>query len=138
MAYTYQFPMAAVTADVSLLNTTRTDVLLIKRAKEPYANSWAFPGGVIEMHETLLEAAVRELEEETSLFVSDLAFFCMADDPTRDPRGRTISAVFWGVCPPNAIPIAADDAAECAWFSLTNLPPLAFDHQQLMNRFLKE
>jgi 8-oxo-dGTP diphosphatase len=138
MAYTYQYPMAAVTADVILINEAKTQVLLIKRAKDPFANYWAFPGGFMEMNETLLEAAVRELKEETSLVFSDLKFFCMADTPNRDPRGRTISAVFWSICASSEKPIAADDAAEVAWFELNNLPLLAFDHQQLIDSFKRD
>ncbi len=132
MPYTYQYPMASVTADVILLSRSLTQVLLIKRAHDPFANYWAFPGGFIEMNETLLEAAIRELKEETSIGIDNLTFLCMADAPLRDPRGRTISAVYWGVCPDNNEPIAADDAKEVAWFDLNHLPNLAFDHQDII------
>jgi 8-oxo-dGTP diphosphatase len=138
MEYTYAYPRPAVTADVILFDENRTRILLIKRKNNPFAGNWALPGGFMEMNETLLDAAQRELMEETSISGVSLHFFCMADKPDRDPRGRTLSGVFWGVCPALAMPLAADDAAELAWFGLNSLPDLAFDHAELLASFFEK
>jgi 8-oxo-dGTP diphosphatase len=138
MEYTYAYPRPAVTADIILFNEDRTKILLIKRMNNPFTNYWALPGGFMEMNETLLEAAQRELMEETSVSGVSLHFFCMADKPDRDPRGRTLSGVFWGVCPAAITASAADDAKELDWFSLKSLPNLAFDHTELLASFFEK
>jgi 8-oxo-dGTP diphosphatase len=108
-------------------------VLLIRRKNEPFAGMWAIPGGFVDMEETLEAAARRELLEETGVKADDLEQLHTFGDPGRDPRGRTISVVYLARVDPARIkPLAADDAAEVGWHDLAKLPPLAFDHLQVL------
>jgi 8-oxo-dGTP diphosphatase len=132
--YTYDYPRPAVTVDIVLV--TREDrprVLLIRRGHPPFAGMWAIPGGFVDMDETLETAARRELAEETDLRVGRLEQLAAFGDPSRDPRGRTISIVFLGRAEAaRLVPRAKDDAAEVGWHSLQRPPRLAFDHARIL------
>src|SRR5437870_12542793 len=92
----YEFPRPSVTVDIILMATEpRPRVLLIKRKAEPFAGKWAFPGGFVDEGESLAAAAKRELKEETSLSVEELAQLQTFGDPGRDPRGWTVSVVYF-------------------------------------------
>ncbi|MFR1242505.1 MAG: NUDIX domain-containing protein, partial [Butyricimonas faecihominis] len=108
-------------------------VLLVERGGEPYKGCWAFPGGFLNMDETTDECAVRELEEETGLrdvFVEQLQVFSGVD---RDPRGRTITVAYYALVNPVGIKVAGyDDAADARWFTLLDMPSLAFDHEHVL------
>lgn len=134
--YTYEYPRPALTVDVALV--TREDsprILLIKRAKDPFAKRWALPGGFVEENERLLDAAKRELMEETGVEIHDLEQLYATGDPGRDPRGWTVSVVFLARVEAGHVnATAADDAAEVGWFPLAKLPPLAFDHAMILDR----
>lgn len=120
----------ALTVDAVLLKGH--EVLLVKRAREPFAGVWAIPGGFVEVGETVEDAARRELMEETGLRGDIVDMLGVWSDPTRDPRGHTVSVVF--VCKVGGIIDigAGDDAAEARWFDLDKLPELAFDHAEIM------
>jgi 8-oxo-dGTP diphosphatase len=135
MGYTYDHPRPAVTVDAVVF--ARGDghwtVLLIQRGQEPFAGSWALPGGFVEMDETLERAAARELEEETGITGVELEQLRVFGDPGRDPRGRTISIVHWGIVEGREPePRGLDDAAEAAWWRTDMLPELAFDHEAII------
>ena len=134
--FTYDFPRPALTVDVVLLTREAVpQVLLIRRARDPFAGAWALPGGFVEKGETLVAAARRELHEETGVEVGDLEQLYTAGDPGRDPRGWTVSVAYLArVNPGEVTPVAADDARAVAWHSLTDLPPLAFDHARIVGR----
>lgn len=138
MTYTYDFPMASVTLDAAILRTPELqypEILLIKRGQEPYAGTWALPGGFLEMTETPINGAARELLEETGLSDLPLKPLFTCGEPNRDPRGRTITMVFGCLIrDTDKIPVGSDDAAEAGWFSLKNLPELAFDHQRVISQ----
>ena len=73
MNYTYKYPRPAVTADcVVITREEQPKVLLIQRGIDPYKGCWAFPGGLMNMDETTEQCAIRELEEETGLRVSNV------------------------------------------------------------------
>lgn len=130
--YTYDYPMASVTADMGVLRRAedgRFEILLIKRKNDPYKDCWALPGGFMEMNETLEKCAIRELKEETGIEVDRAEFIDLLDAVERDPRGRVISAVFKSYAPEGAVAVANDDAIEIGWFKNGQLPPLAFDHK---------
>ncbi len=112
------------------------EILLIKRKNEPFAGKWALPGGFVETDETVIVGAVRELKEETgiSLDESRLRFVGYFDTPNRDPRGRLISFAFEVLVDSDVTVKAGDDAGEAQWYSLDELPELAFDHKQIIER----
>jgi 8-oxo-dGTP diphosphatase len=134
--HTYDYPRPALTVDVALVTReVRPRVLLIRRKNDPFAGSWALPGGFVNEGERLVDAARRELVEETSLTVPDLEQLYTAGDPGRDPRGWTVSVAYLAQVDPAALtPVAADDAGEVGWFALDAPPALAFDHAMLLGR----
>jgi 8-oxo-dGTP diphosphatase len=113
-------------------------ILLIERKKEPFRGQWAFPGGFVDMDETVEQAVVRELQEETGLTDIQLKQYHTFSAVDRDPRGRTVSVVFYGFAGSNAKPKASDDAARACWHHLNQLPKLAFDHQQILREALDD
>ena len=99
--------------------------------------TWALPGGFVEIDEDLEAGANRELEEETGLKNIALTQFKTYGTPGRDPRGRTISVVYYGFLTNKSPKIeAGDDAAEASWFDLNDLPELAFDHEEILKDFI--
>lgn len=134
MTYTYNYPRPAVTADIIILKKSDNQlfVLFIERKHPPFEGMWALPGGFLEMDETLEDAALRELREETGITGIELKQFHTFSKVNRDPRHRTITTVFIGFADDNVSPLAADDAANVKWFPFDELPPLAFDHEEVM------
>lgn len=135
--YTYKYPRAALTVDaiVFYYSEKTAHVLLIERGGEPFKNMWALPGGFIEMDETLEQACIRELEEETGLKVESMQQFRAYDAPKRDPRHRTISVIFFVELPCEKQVTGSDDASNAAWFPVDKLPDLGFDHAQILDDF---
>ncbi len=132
-SYDYPRPMVTVDAVIFAVSDLGLDVLLIKRGKDPFAGSWALPGGFVEIDEGLDDAAARELEEETGLANIHLEQFYTFGNPGRDPRGRSISVAYIGLAgTPDSSMRAADDAAEVRWFPVDDLPELAFDHEEII------
>lgn len=113
-------------------NNGDSRVLLVKRKKDPFKGKWALPGGFLEDEEPLEEGAKRELQEETGLKVENLKQLKAFGTPGRDPRGRTISIVFYGEIASEEKVEGSDDAEEAKWFSVNALPELAFDHSEIM------
>lgn len=134
MPYTYDYPRMQVTVDAVILRAQEDgdEVLLIERKHAPYEGCWAIPGGFVDMDETLADAAKRELYEETGIVVEKLVQIHTFDAINRDPRDRTISTVFLGFANEDATIKAGDDASTADWFSMDALPPLAFDHEQIL------
>jgi len=135
--YTYKYPRPALTVDsiVFTKEDNSTFVLLIQRGQEPFKNKWALPGGFVNMDELLETACRRELEEETGLKLDKMNQFKAFDAINRDPRHRTISVVFSAEIFEKQEVHGGDDAAHAKWFSLEELPELAFDHQQILEEF---
>ena len=132
--------MPSVTADCIITRQVhgKEELLLIKRLRDPFRNKWALPGGFVEIEEDLLEGAERELYEETGITDINLQQFRTFGKPGRDPRGRTISVVYYGSFQNHTSQVeAGDDAAEAQWFDIRNLPSLAFDHQHIIDEYLK-
>ncbi len=121
---------------VDLIVPYDNGIILIKRKHEPYRGCWAIPGGFLDYgRENLEEAAVRELEEETSLVarVEDLELLGVYSDPHRDPRGHIVSHAYV-VKNVRGVLKAADDAAEAKVF--IELPDnLAFDHDKILRDY---
>ena len=107
-------------------------VLLIQRRKYPFQGSWALPGGRLEADESLDQCAVRELLEETGLHAISIRHFANFSEPHRDPRERTVAAAYIARVASDAEVVAGSDASMAKWFSTSDLPPLAFDHKQIL------
>lgn len=122
-----------LTADCVVVNA-RSEVLLIRRGNEPYRDCWALPGGFMEMDETIEQCAVRELKEETGLVVDvgRAMLVGVYSRPHRDPRGRTVTVAYRVDVADAVEAVGTDDAAEARWFPLSALPPLAFDHDEII------
>lgn len=138
MTYTYKYPRPALTVDTVVLANSYNvrKVLLIRRKYAPFEGFWAMPGGFVNMDEDLETAAKRELEEETGFQLSDIKQFRAYGHPERDPRQHTVTIVFVAFVERILKTKAADDASEAAWFNIEELPPMAFDHQQILNDVL--
>lgn len=139
MAYTYKYPRPAVTADcVVMTRESEPKVLLIERGNDPFKGCWAFPGGFMEMDETLEQCAVRELKEETGMEVTedDIMAFGTFSAVDRDPRGRTISKAYLVMVDEPIEVKGQDDAAKAEWFNISELPELAFDHEEMFGHAL--
>ncbi|MBR0262513.1 MAG: NUDIX hydrolase [Prevotella sp.] len=133
MSYTYKYPRPAVTADcVVITKEAEPKVLLIQRGGEPFKGCWAFPGGFMNMDETTEQCAIRELEEETRLQVSNVILIGAYSKVDRDPRGRTISVAYLAIVDNSLEVTGQDDAAKAEWWPLSALPQLAFDHEEIM------
>jgi 8-oxo-dGTP diphosphatase len=132
--YTYDYPRPAVAVDLVIISKEKNRrVLLIRRKHDPFAGMWALPGGFVEMEESLEAAARRELKEETGVEVERLEQLYTFGDPGRDPRGRVISVVYLAIVDAAKLtPRAADDAVEVGWHPLSQPPPLAFDHAEIL------
>lgn len=139
MVYTSEHPIFYVTVDLDVL-TIRDGALcalVVRRGSEPFAGSWALPGGFVEPDEGLLDAARRELEEETAVRVEGARLEQLASygDPGRDPRGRVVSVAWLAVVPQGTDPAAGSDAAQARWRPVEDLlhgAPLAFDHREIL------
>ncbi|MEQ8785181.1 MAG: NUDIX domain-containing protein [Pirellulaceae bacterium] len=135
MPYTYEYPRPALTVDCVVFGFDDEDlkVLLIQRLNPPFENRWAFPGGFVELDESLEEAARRELSEETGIevgFLEQLYTFGAVD---RDPRERIVSVAWYALVKPSDFDVqAASDARDVRWFPVAKHPPLAFDHEQIL------
>ncbi|MGI6222905.1 MAG: NUDIX domain-containing protein [Prevotella sp.] len=139
MAYTYKYPHPAVAADCVVFGHNAdgaTMLLLIERKNEPCKGQWAFPGGFMNIDETADDAARRELQEETGLHVTDVHQIGAFTAVDRDPRERVLSVAFWTDVEGTPEVKGGDDAKRARWFPITALPPLAFDHAEILQRAL--
>ena len=133
--YTYRYPHPAVTADciVFACQNEKTQVLLIKRGSEPCKDMWALPGGFMNINESAEEAAIRELKEETGIDVKEVTQVGAYSKVDRDPRERVITIAFYTVIDNPVKAVGQDDAKQAEWFTLDNLPTLAFDHSEILS-----
>jgi 8-oxo-dGTP diphosphatase len=124
----------ALTADVVLLaGDPAASVLLIERRNDPFAGHWALPGGFVEAGETVRDAALRELAEETGVAAEDsLTLLGVYDTPGRDPRGPTVSVTYVQRTAGELVAHGGDDASQACWLALVSLPALAFDHARIL------
>lgn len=112
-----KFERPSVTVDMVIFCEGK--VLLIKRANHPFIDTWALPGGFVEMNETCEQAASRELMEETGVeaYPEQLRTY---SDPKRDPRTRIITVAFTLVLEKMPKTEAGDDAADARWFDISH------------------
>ncbi len=138
MAHPQERERPSVTVDVVVAapSAGRFQVLLIRRNRPPFEGCWALPGGFVEPNEPLEAAARRELREETGLEPAHFEQLHTFGDPGRDPRGWTISVAYLALLEEGERETQSlrvgSDAREARWFDLDHLPPLAFDHDQIL------
>ncbi|WP_405673202.1 NUDIX domain-containing protein [Streptomyces sp. NBC_01530] len=128
------FETIRYTADV-VVTTTDRYVLLIERGWDPFKGQWALPGGHVDPGETSRAAAARELGEEAGVYAApeELEQIGTFDRPGRDPRGRYVTVAYHLTVIPGTIVEAGDDATNAQWWPLSDLPPLAFDHADILS-----
>ena len=135
MAHSYDFPRPDLTVDCVVFGYDEKDlkVLLIQRGVKPFRYAWALPGGFVHVEETLEEAARRELEEETGVrqvYLEQLYTFGQVE---RDPRERVVTVAYYALVKLSDHRIrAAADVRNTVWFSLCDIPTLAFDHEEIL------
>ncbi len=131
-----KYERPSVTVDVVMMSLRQRDlqVLLIKRRAWPYEGMWAVPGGFVNINESLETAAKRELQEEIEIQDVYLEQLYTFGDPGRDPRTRVITVVYFALLDSERLQVrASDDASDVGWFSVYDLPPLAFDHDKILD-----
>lgn len=138
LKYCYKYPHAALTADCVIFgfDGKQLNILLIERGIYPYKGCWAFPGGFMNMNETMEQCAMRELQEETGLTDAFIEQFHVFSGVTRDPRERVVTCAFLALVNIKEVR-GGDDAAQAKWFPLDQTPPLAFDHDHILRVALK-
>ena len=124
----------AISTDCVILSPEPSGIqaLLIRRDKAPYKNMWSLPGGFLKDHETLEECAIRKLKDETNVKDIYLRQVHTFSDLKRDPRGRVLTTVYYAIL--EQPKLSSESKNETAWFSITKLPQLAFDHQSIINQ----
>ncbi len=121
----------ALAVDV-IIQTKPDTIVLIRRKNEPFG--WAIPGGFVDYGESLEQAAVREAREETTLEVTLIRQMHTYSEPSRDPRGHTVSAVYVAVA--EGVPQGRDDAVEARAYPIDQLPEdIVFDHRRIISDF---
>ena len=139
--YTYEYPRPALTVDIVIFSIRgdKLNVLLVQRGKEPYLGKWALPGGFVNIDESLVSAAARELEEETGIEDVILKQLFTYGDPGRDPRGRVVTVSYYSIIHQdiNFQPGGGSDTNQAKWLQIDKLPPLAFDHEDILSCALK-
>lgn len=134
--YQYEYPHPAVTTDIVIFTVRdkQLKLLLIMRGGDPFKGKWALPGGFVQLDEDLETGARRELEEETGVsgvYLEQLYTYGAVD---RDPRERVITVAYSALIASDKIVLqAATDAEAVGWFSMDELPELAFDHKKIVD-----
>ena len=113
------------------------EVVLIKRKYDPYKGYWALPGGMVEIGETVEQAAIREVREETGLDISISHLVGVYSEPNRDPRNHVVSIAFHATPLSQEIQAASDAAEVMTTNDFSNIK-LAFDHEKIIKDALKE
>jgi 8-oxo-dGTP diphosphatase len=131
----YETPLVTVDIVLFTADADQLQVLLIQRKSQPFQHMWAIPGGFIRTGETLEEAAKRRLLEETNIkgiYLEQLSAF---GTPERDPRARVITVAYYALIGADRLKLEASaNAEDVRWFSITQLPELAFDHRNIVQR----
>lgn len=130
------FDRPSVTVDIVIFSLVDNDlkVLLIKRNQAPFVGMWAIPGSFIEIDESLKDAAVRALADETGVTDVYMEQLYTFGNPTRDPRTRVITVAYFALVPDSAVRHqVGEHTVDTAWFSMYDLPDLAFDHEKILN-----
>jgi 8-oxo-dGTP diphosphatase len=133
----YRYPAVSVDVIIFTLRDNALQVLLVQRKNSPFEGRWAIPGGFVGAHESLEAAARRELGEETGVHDVYLEQLYTFGDPRRDPRGRVITVAYFALVPAPLAVHAGSDASDARWWSVYQLPKLAFDHNTILKYALQ-
>ncbi len=122
-----------ITVDTVILTIKNNalQALLIRRDREPFKDKWAIPGGYVRMSENLEQAAVRVLKEKTDVDNVYLEQLYTFGDPLRHPDSRVITCVYFALVRYEDVKVVASD--DVAWYPIDDLPPLAFDHKEIID-----
>ena len=123
-----QWEQPALAVDAIVINSGK--ILMVRRAKDPWKNMLAFPGGFVDKGESPETAVIRELKEECGLEGRIERLVCVNGDPNRDPRGHVVSIAY--LVHAEGEPVAGDDAADAAWYELSEITELAGDHMSML------
>lgn len=131
-----------ITTDVVIftIKDNKLQVLLVKRANEPFKGRWAIPGGFIRLSENLDNAALRILKEKTNVDNIYLEQLYTFGDPLRYPSSRVITCAYFALIRSDDIKLSFDTSqsiTEVQWHEVYNLPTLAFDHKEIIEYSLK-
>lgn len=111
-------------------------VLLIEQQFGSSEKYWALPGGLVQNDESLNDAVIRELHEETNVQLTFMEqLYTFGDDIYRDSRNRVISVAYYALVDASNLEIKADtDAERVQWFKIDEIPTLAFDHNLILKK----
>jgi 8-oxo-dGTP diphosphatase len=111
-------------------------VLLIEQQFGSDNKYWALPGGLVKNDESLSDAVIRELHEETNVKLNFMEqLFTFGDDIFRDSRNRVISVAYFALVDASNLEIKADtDADKVQWYKIDAIPTLAFDHNLIVEK----
>ena len=131
-----------ITTDVVIftIKDNKLQVLLVKRAHEPFKGRWAIPGGFIRLSENLDNAALRILKEKTNVDNIYLEQLYTFGDPLRYPSSRVITCAYFALIRSDDIKLSFDNSqgiTEVQWHEVYNLPTLAFDHKEIIEYSIK-
>ncbi len=128
------YPLVAVDTVIFTVINQKLSVLLIQINSGHYDSKWAVPGGLVGLSENLDEAAVRVLSEKASLKDIYLEQVYTFGEIDRDVRGRSISVAYFALIdhPKNIEPNELEYYKDIEWFSIENLPSMAFDHEKIV------
>ena len=139
-ALTNGFAKHAVAVDVVLFTIQggRLKVLLVRRQQAPYKGAWSLPGGIVGAEESVDAAALRELQEETTISDVYLEQLYTFGDTDRDPRGRVLTVAYYALVNQQQLELKARQrVSEADWFPVRRLPELAFDHRRIIDYALE-
>lgn len=139
--YTYLIGMQeiALTVDAVVVHKGGEShkIVLIQRKNHPFQGQWALPGGFVENEEELEDAAIRELSEETGINLKSMIQVYAFGKPDRDPRKRVVTIAYLAVLKDRPKIKGASDANQAEWIDVDQLPELAYDHAEIINKALK-
>ena len=125
----------AVDAVVFGYSNNQIQILLIQQKFGIKKDRWALPGGFIKDDESLDEAVLRELKEETGIKANYLEQLYTFGAVNRDIRLRVVAIAYLALINPQNYTLKADtDAKDAQWFDISNLPNLAYDHQDILQK----